>query len=220
MTTTREAPAATGPPAPLVIQPLTSERWDDLVALFLSEDVTRRCWCMWWRTRSTEYQKRRRADNREAFRRRVQAPDAGRGEGAPPGMLAYVGGRPVGWVSVAPRREFTRLAHSHGAYRYHGDHEDHRRMWSILCFFVHRDHRGQSVAGALLGAANGFAREHGAEALEAVPTDPQDPAARTLPDGRVRDTSAWPGVMSLFTRVGFTEVARSKGRPLVRLLLA
>src|SRR6266545_5751840 len=102
------APAVPETVAPLAIRPLTPDRWDDLVALFLTEDVTRDCWCMWWRTRSADYQKRRRAEKREAFRRRVQEHDAAHGE-QPPGLLAYVDGNPVGWISVAPRAEFPRL---------------------------------------------------------------------------------------------------------------
>ncbi|MGH2371842.1 MAG: GNAT family N-acetyltransferase, partial [Chloroflexota bacterium] len=109
------------PHSALDIYPLTPDRWDDLTTLFGRQGAVAGCWCMWWRLRASEFSRGKRADRRQAFRERVQ-------RGDPPGLLAYAGGRPVGWVSVAPREEFPRLVYSRDMYR---PLDDHPGIWSI-----------------------------------------------------------------------------------------
>ena len=75
-----------------------------------------------------------------------------------PGLLAYVGEEPVGWVAVAPRSEYPRLDRSPKLKPV-----DDQPVWSITCFYIHRDHRRQGVAQELLAAAVEYARSKGAE---------------------------------------------------------
>ncbi|MBP0587682.1 GNAT family N-acetyltransferase, partial [Mycobacterium tuberculosis] len=86
--------------ADVAIVPLTPERWTDLVDLFGPErGATSGCWCMWHRLPGrAAWNALGAAGRRDAFRARVDA-------GPPPGLLAYAGVVPVGWVAVTPRDE-------------------------------------------------------------------------------------------------------------------
>ena len=63
----------------------------------------------------------------------------------PPGLVAYRDDRAVGWVSLGPREDYARLAHSKILAPV-----DDTPVWSIVCFVVSRRARGQGVATALL----------------------------------------------------------------------
>jgi len=47
--------AAPTSPASIGVQPVTPERWDDLVALFETSPVTSSCWCVSPRVRASEF---------------------------------------------------------------------------------------------------------------------------------------------------------------------
>ncbi len=85
-----------------------------------------------------------------------------------------------------------------------------------MCFVVGRRARGQGVAAALLDAAIGYARDHGAPTLEAYPVE----VAR---GDRIPSANAYRGTLAMFERAGFTLVERrqrnaaSPPRPIVRL---
>ena len=124
--------------------------------------------------------------------------------GKSPGLVAYRDGLPVGWVSLAPREEFARLKRSPVMKPV-----DDKPVWSIICFVVPAEHRGQGVARALLQGAIAYAREHGATIVEAYPVDKRDPS---------KDDAMWFGAKSMYDHAGFKEVARRKPtRPVVRL---
>ena len=112
----------------------------------------------------------------------------------PVGLLGYDGDEPVAWVSVAPRPTFRDL----GGRRCSGIPEE--RIWSIVCFFVRRDHRGQGLFPQLLTAAVEEARKRGAQAVEAYPVDPDSPSYRHM------------GFVAPFEAAGFEEVGRSGTR--------
>ena len=129
------------------VQPVTSERWADLEALFErirgprgGKPVTAACWCMAWRLPSDAFKagwgsgRTRGAGNKAALHAIV---DGGR----IPGLLAYEDGTPVGWCSVAPREEFVALESSRTLARI-----DDRPVWSVVCFYIDRDVQGQASA--------------------------------------------------------------------------
>ncbi|MBI4730053.1 MAG: GNAT family N-acetyltransferase [Acidobacteria bacterium] len=156
---------------------------------------------MWWRTTEAEFSRgvgsgaRKGAGNRRALKRIV---DSGR----VPGLLAYVGGRPVGWCSVAPREEFGRLERSRTLARV-----DDCSVWSIVCFFVDRAHRGEGVGSALLRAAVRHATRRGARIVEGYPVEGGT---------RAPATASYMGLRSMFEEAGFREVARRGARPIMR----
>ena len=144
---------------------------------------------MWFRRRNADWARAGNAGNRAGFEALVNADRV-------PGLLAYVDGEPVGWTSVAPRPEFERIsgdpvAAAEGA--------PGAPIWSVTCFYIHRDHRGTGVATALLEAAIEHARSAGARTLEAYPVEPE---------GRSDNASAFTGLRSMFERAGFHETGR------------
>ncbi len=178
--------------------PLTPDRWADFEALMGPRGGAEGCWCMLWRRSAAAYRDGRGEGNRRAMRARVQ------GGACPPGLLAYRDGAPAGWISVAPREEFPRMANS----RIVGPLDD-RPVWSVSCFFIKRGLRGNGIATALLTAACDFAASYGAEVIEGYPIDPLGK--------RYANAFAWTGLMRVFEKAGFTEAARrSEKRPVMR----
>ena len=180
------------------VHPLTPDRWADFEALMGPRGGAEGCWCMLWRRSAAAYRDGQGEGNRRAMLARVR-------DGAcPPGLLAYRDGAPAGWISVAPRAEFPRMANS----RIVGPVDD-RPVWPVSCFFIKRGLRGKGIATALLTAACGFAASHGAEVIEGYPIDPLGK--------RYANAFAWTGLMRVFEKAGFTEVARrSEKRPVMR----
>jgi GNAT superfamily N-acetyltransferase len=177
--------------------PLTPDRWNDLERLFGDRGACGGCWCMWWRLTASEFEDRKGAPNRRAFRRIV-------GSGDPPGILAYVEGKPVGWCAVAPRADLPRLGRSRILKPV-----DDLPVWSITCFFVARPFRCRGLSVALLRAAVEYAVSRGATVVEGYPVEPRQE--------RMPDAFAWFGLASAFTKAGFREVARrSETRPIMR----
>lgn len=187
-------------PARLRFHPLTVKTFRDLEALFGAKGGCGGCWCMAWRLPRREWESGRGDANRRAFRR-----VAARGE--PTGILAYASGRPVGWCSVAPRRNFPALERSRVLRPL-----DDEPVWSISCLYVGKKERRRGVSVALLRAAVHYAREQGAKLVEGYPRE----LTQALPDPFV-----WTGLLSSFERAGFEEVARrSPKRPIVRAATA
>lgn len=88
---------------------------------------------------------------------------------------------------------------------------DDQPVWSIICFVVPGEFRGQGVAHALLAGAIAYARKHGARLIEAYPVDKPE---------RANNDSMWFGAKSMYDKAGFMEVARRKPhRPVMRLKL-
>lgn len=193
----------------LKILPLTIERWQDLESLFAGRGCSeaRRCWCMYYRMTGSEWNALG-AELRQTTHDRLQALTT---EERPPGLIAYVmdesGHRtPVGWVSLAPRNEFRRLERSRVMKAV-----DELPVWSIICFVVPSEFRGQGVAHELLRGAILFAGEQGAKALEAYPVDRAT---------RSKAQASWFGSATMYAAAGFKEVARHReDRPVMRLSL-
>ncbi len=187
--------------ARLAFRPLTPARWGDLERLFGERGACGGCWCMWWRLKRSEFERRKGAGNRRAFRAIVESGEA-------PGILAYAGRRPVAWCSLGPREDFPVLGRSPVLKPI-----DDRPVWSVVCFFVERSFRDRGVSVALLEAAAEHAARHGAEILEGYPVEPRK--------GRMPEVFAFTGLPAAFERAGFEERARrSATRPILRRELA
>jgi GNAT superfamily N-acetyltransferase len=172
----------------LEIVPLTSDRWEDVAALFGEGGDPKTCWCMYWRIRSKDWSFANTRETRKGLQRLV---DDGRDPA--PGLLAYRDGRAVGWVSVAPRDDYARLTNSRVRPMI-----DDVPVWSVVCFVVSKSERGQGLTSLLLDAATRYAVDHGAPGLEAYPVDPGD--------GRVPAALGYTGLLSTFEAAGFRVV--------------
>src|SRR5512140_2522811 len=122
------------------IVPLTPDRWDDVAVLFGEGGDPRTCWCMYWRVRSKDWSFAGAGQSRERLHALV-----GEDRDPAPGLLAFEDGRAVGWVSVAPREDYRRLAGSRVRPKL-----DDAPVWSVVCFVVSRTARGRGLTRRLL----------------------------------------------------------------------
>ncbi len=181
---------------PVTVRPLTPDLWPAFEDLFGPNGACGGCWCMYWRLGS-RYQRRPGAENREDFLARVR-------QGPPPGLLAFEGDRAVGWCQVTPRSELAFLERAPRLQPLPAG-----PVWSVSCFYIRRGYRRRGVSEALVRAAVVHAREAGAPALEAYPSDMREAADRSLP--------TYTGIASVFERAGFRRVAgRTPARPIMR----
>jgi GNAT superfamily N-acetyltransferase len=187
----------------LEVQPATGERWDDVLAVFGSRGDPSRCWCSYLLADGgVDYTQRDR--NRDQLHAQVVS-------GPAPGLLAYRGGTPVGWVAAAPRGSFGARLERSAAMRSRPFDGDPAAVWAALCFVVPREHRGQGVAHALLDGAVARARAAGAAAIEGAP--------RADRDRRRSAAMTYTGTVSMFERAGFSEIDRVQDRVVYRLVL-
>jgi GNAT superfamily N-acetyltransferase len=167
---------------------LTPDRWPAVTALFDEGGDPKSCSCMFWRVRSKDWTFANAAEAREGLHALVEAD-----RDPAPGLLAYADGRPVGWVSVAPRDDYERLTNSRVRPKI-----DEVPVWSIVCFVVSRSARGKGLTTRLLDAAMDYAIERGAPALEAYPVD--------VGDSRIPAAVGYTGLLSTFLAAGFEVV--------------
>ena len=187
----------------LTVAPLTPDRWPDLEAIFNAKgcSVARGCWCMAYRLSGSGEQLPPGVTRAQANRGALKALVDG---GRPPGLIGYRDKVPVGWVSIGPREEYAKLKRSPVMKAV-----DEQPVWSVICFVVPAEYRGQGVAQALLTEAIAYAKKKGATMVEAYPVD--KPA-------RSKDDYMWFGAKSMYDNAGFKEVARRKPhRPIVRI---
>jgi len=183
------------------VYPLTPARWKDFVTLFGPRGACAGCWCMEPRQTRADWERYKGPQNRQKMRRLVH--DGKR----PPGLLAYVGRTPVGWISIEPREVFSKLSRSRVLAPV-----DDKAVWSIVCFFVNKDYRGRGISVALIEGAVDYARSKGARIVEGYPVEP-----KKLP---VPPVFAFTGLAAAYRRARFSEVARrSSTRPIMRRLL-
>ncbi|MEM7025829.1 MAG: GNAT family N-acetyltransferase [Pseudomonadota bacterium] len=145
------------------------------------------CWCTY--PRLTDAQARALPGQGSAKQRRRDAMTKLARRAYAPGLLAFEGDEPVGWIAVAPRRELGRVEASRATPRV-----DDADVWVIPCLTVRKTSRGRGIGVALIEAAVSYAIGQGAPAVEAYP---RAGAAHT------GDDNAYFGTEPLFARAGF-----------------
>jgi GNAT superfamily N-acetyltransferase len=169
----------------LTFQPVTRKTWSAFEAFFEEPGAPRYCYCMVWRRSSGEAKHHGGPDRKRQIEQRID-------DGMPVGLLAHLAGRPVAWVSIAPRETYRNLGGPAP--------EPGENIWSLVCFFVPRRLRGQGMTRHLIVGAVDHARRHGATIVEAYPVDQAAPSYRFM------------GFVPVFERSGFTEVGRAGTR--------
>jgi GNAT superfamily N-acetyltransferase len=187
----------------LTFHPLTPSRWEDLERLFGPRGACAGCWCTFFRYRKAEWTAGQGEGNRRRQRAYVRA-------GNVPGILAYDGDEPVGWVAVEPRERYPVVLASRTTRP--ADPDRQRPAWAITCFYVARARRGLGLMRALVDAAVVHARASGAERVEGYPVDYRSPVGASF---------VYHGVAPVFAAAGFEEIARpSRTRAIMRLELS
>ena len=177
-------------PAKFTAAALTRETWPDLEQLFARPggSIVRGCWCMYYRTTSSlSVSAAAGRDKKRALRDLVE-------RGVQPGLVGYLDAEPVGWISLGPRPDYLKLRRSPVMKPV-----DDTEVWSIVCTFVDKAHRGSGLQHRLLRAALAFARSNGVRVLEAYPVDKPE---------RSHDDFMFFGSRGLYEKAGFAEVVR------------
>jgi GNAT superfamily N-acetyltransferase len=187
-------------PEPKIV-PLTPSRWKDFEKLFGPRGACAGCWCMEPRQTRAEWERLKGDKNRRAMKRLVEKGIR------PPGLLAYIGREPVGWISIEPRDAFSKLERSRILAPV-----DDKPVWSIVCFFVDKRYRRQGLSVALIKGAVDYARKKGARIVEGYPVEPKKDS--------VAPVFVFTGLAPAYRKAGFKEVARrSETRPIMRRTL-
>lgn len=173
----------------LTFRPLTPELMDDFGTI-LRGNFGAGCWCMF--PRITEAETRALPGEGSISRRRRAVMTELAGRDPAPGLLAFEGDEPVGWIAVAPRHELNRVDRSRATPR-----ADDIAVWVIPCVTVRKDVRRRGIAVALIEAAVQYAAQHGAPAVEAYPRAGEE---------RTGDDNAYFGTEPMFRRAGFSIV--------------
>ena len=113
-------------------------------------------------------------------------------KGTTVGLVGYLEGEPVAWVSIAPRETYRDLGGPEA--------EDGEIIWSLACMYIHRKLRGQGHGMELIEAAKAYAKKRGGTVLEAYPVDPKSPSYRFM------------GFVPAFKRLGFEEIGKAGSR--------
>jgi GNAT superfamily N-acetyltransferase len=155
---------------------------------------------MWWRIKRSEFERQKGEANKQAMKAIVET-------GEIPGLLAYAEGKPVAWCSVAPREQYSVLGRSRILKPI-----DETPVWSVVCFFVEKGHRGKGLTLQLLHAAVEYVKQQGGRVVEGYPVEPKKK--------RMPAVFAWTGFASVFEKAGFVEcLRRSETRPIMRFYI-
>jgi len=180
----------------ITYHPLTPDRWGDFEGLFGLHGAYGGCWCMYWRLKRLDWTRACGEGNKKAMRQLVESDNV-------PGILLYRADQVVGWCSVAPREDYPSLNRS-PIYR----RIDEQQVWSIVCFFIRKEFRGQGYLVELIRSAVNYARRNGAKFVEAYPKDSAE---------HQHPVNVYMGITSVFLKEGFVEVARrSPKSPILR----
>jgi len=186
-------------------RPLAFDLWPALEKLFGPQGACYGCWCTHFRLPPAKRRESSRESNRAHMMNRVEA-------GPPPGLLAFDGGEPVGWMQIGPRADVPEWNNARRASApLDGAEAADAGVWAVSCFFIHPRARGSGLTHRLLAAGIDHARENGARVLDACPIDQSRDSSKV---------SLFVGSTRVFEHAGFATVAsRRPGRPLMRLSL-
>ena len=183
----------------LSFRPLTPDLWANFEHLFGSRGACGGCWCMFWKLRGKAFEGNTGEPARQMQKSVVESRIV-------PGLLAFDGDEPVGWIAVEPRSAYPKLAHSRILKPV-----DDADVWSVTCFFVAKQVRRQGLTVELLNAAVDYVREQGGNIVEGYPVETK----KDMPAPFI-----YTGTAAAFQKAGFVEVVRrSETRPIMRYVI-
>ena len=194
----------------ILLRELARTDWPHIERLFGSRGACGGCWCMHWRVPrgGKSWEAAKGEPNRLAFRKLVQA-------GQVHGILAFSRDLPVGWCSFGQRSAFPRVDRIK-AYRTDETLSvaDKSALWSINCFYLAKEYRGQGLSRRLAEAALQAIRKRRGRFVEAYPV------TLTRDGKRLPPAFSFTGPESLFRQLGFVEIQRlATSRPLYQMEL-
>jgi GNAT superfamily N-acetyltransferase len=155
--------------------PVDKSNWTDLEKLFESRGGPHNCWCMVWRNMNEGADRANKADKKSSLENYVTAEK-------PVGLLCYHNSsEAIAWCSIAPRESSRELS---------GD-TTLSNVWSLVCFFIKKEYRQKRITEELIKQAIKYAKDNGANYVEAYPVDPESPSYRFM------------GFKPIFDKVGF-----------------
>lgn len=118
------------------LRELDQETWPALERLFGPNGAVAGCWCTWFFQTNADLAGNGSAGNRDLLHARMGA--------GPVGLLAMDGDDARGWIAVAPRASYPRLARSPVTEPL----DDLADVWAVTCLFVHRAARRAGSANS------------------------------------------------------------------------
>lgn len=186
----------------LSFEPLTRSNWNKFVTLFGENGACGNCWCMYYRLSKSDFKEGKVDEgNKRAMKEIVWS-------NKPTGILGFYDGEAIAWCAIAPRDDFIKLERS----RVHKRIDD-LKVWSVPCFFIHKDFRRSGISVVVLNGVIKYAGENGIKVIEAYPT--------ITTKEKLPDSFLWIGLYKSFERSGFEIVDQtSKNRPMVRYYIS
>ncbi len=192
----------------VTVVPANEASWDDIQTVFGTRGDPRRCQCQRLKMAPGESWARVGPDEL-GHRLRAQTECGQPDSDTTSGLVAYLGGEPVGWCAVEPRSAYPRLLLKNRV-PWAGRTEDKadETVWAATCFVTRAGFRRRGVSYALARAAVDFARVRGARALEGYPM-------LTKPGEDIVWGELHVGSRSIFAAAGFDEVSHPTPRRVV-----
>jgi GNAT superfamily N-acetyltransferase len=188
----------TAPETAIAIVPANAASCDDLQTIFGPRGPAATCQCQRYKLRRRESFRSFPVEER-ADRLRRQTECGHPESNTTSGLVAYLDGEPVGWCAVERRSAYEGLVRNNRVPWLGRDEEKaDDSVWAVTCLFTRAGFRRRGTSRALARAAVGFAREHGAVAVEGYPMTTKNAILEELHVGTART----------FADAGFAEVSR------------
>jgi GNAT superfamily N-acetyltransferase len=192
------------------VRELTSELLDDYLKFFDKDAFTdfpewSGCYCGFYDTPGQEWDASAKAGppHRATRAERIRS-------GKAHGLLAFAGGRVVGWCNAQPRSTFVNMR------RYSSVIDNPAELvGSIMCFLVAPGHRGKGVGTSLLNAACEKFRRDRLHVAEGYPTT--NPVKRDWETPWAEEN--YKGPLSMYLKAGFKIHRQLEHFAIVRKLL-